>query len=135
MPVVEEENVGNTLAEVECKAVLETLAAIETDVKVHTLGDTLPELKVMQRLHALNDTVAENDGVSLGDTQVEINAKALDYEMTNKEEEVKLEIFGDTSNGEKNALVNTPADRLAETKVQKLGKTEGGQTTKKRSLS
>ena len=68
MPVVEEENVGNTLAEVECKVVLETLAAIETDVKVHTLGDT----------------------------QVEINAKALDYEMTNKEEEVKLEIFGDT---------------------------------------
>ena len=96
MPVVEEENVGNTLAEVECKAVLETLAAKETEVKVHTLGDTLPELKVMQRLHPLNDTIAENDGVSLADTQVEINAKALDYEMTNKEEEVKLEIFGDT---------------------------------------
>ena len=38
-------------------------------------------------------------------------------------------------NGEKNALVNTPADRLAERKVEKLGKTEGGQTTKKRSLS
>ena len=79
MPVVEEENVGNTLAEVECKAVLETLAAKETEVKVHTLGDTLPELKDMQRLHAVNDTVAENDGVSVGDTQVEINAKALDY--------------------------------------------------------
>ena len=96
VPVVEEENVGNTLAEVECKAVLETLAAKETDVKVHTLGDTLPELKVMQRLHSLNDTVGENDGVSLGDTQVEINFKALDYEMTNNEEEIKLEIFGDT---------------------------------------
>ena len=88
--------VGKTLAEVECKAVLETPAAKETEVKVHTLGDTLPELKDMQRLHAVNDTVAENDGVSLGDTQVEINAKALDYEMTNKEEEVKLEIIGDT---------------------------------------
>ena len=33
----------------------------------------------MQRLHAVNETVVENDGVSLGDTQVEINAKALDY--------------------------------------------------------
>ena len=79
LPVVEEGNVGNTLAEVECKAVLETLAAKETEVKVHTLGDTLPELKDMQRLHAVNDTVAENDGVSVGDAQVEINAKALDY--------------------------------------------------------
>ena len=29
-------------------------------------------------------------------TQVEINAKALDYEMTDKEEEVKVEIIGDT---------------------------------------
>ena len=87
---------GKTLAEVECKAVLETPAAKETEVKVHTLGDTLPELKVMQRLHSLNDTIAENEGVSLADTQVEINAKALDYEMTNKEEEVKVEIIGDT---------------------------------------
>ena len=65
-------------------------------LRSHTLGDTLPELKVMQRLHSLNDTIAENEGVSLADTQVEINAKALDYEMTNKEEEVKVEIIADT---------------------------------------
>ena len=38
-------------------------------------------------------------------------------------------------NANNDALVNTPADRLAETKVEKLGKTEGGQTTKKRSHS
>ena len=44
----------------------------------------------------MNDTIAENEGVSLADTQVEINAKALDYEMTDKKEEVKVEIIGDT---------------------------------------
>ena len=38
-------------------------------------------------------------------------------------------------NANNDALVNTIADRLAETTVEKLGKIEGGQTTKKRSLS
>ena len=37
LPLVEEEKVGNMPGKVECRAVLNTLAARETDVKVHTL--------------------------------------------------------------------------------------------------
>ena len=47
LSVVEEEKVGNTPAKVECKAVVETLAARETEVKVEALGDTLSELTDM----------------------------------------------------------------------------------------
>ena len=38
--VVEDEKVGNISAKVECKAVLDTLAARETEVKVHILEAT-----------------------------------------------------------------------------------------------
>ena len=38
---------------------INTLAARETEFKVHTCGDTLSELKGMERLHILKDTVAE----------------------------------------------------------------------------
>ena len=50
LPVVEEDKVGNTPAKVESKAVLDTLAAKEIEVKVHTLGDTLSKLKGTKRL-------------------------------------------------------------------------------------
>jgi len=68
LPVVEEEKVGNMPAKVECKAVLDKLADRETEVKVHTLGDTLSELKGVETLHTLKDTVAKNEVESLGDT-------------------------------------------------------------------
>jgi len=51
--VVEKENVYNTLAKVKCKAMLDTLAAREKEVKVHTVGDTLCELKGMKTLDTL----------------------------------------------------------------------------------
>ena len=38
--VVEDEKVGNISAKVECKALLDTLAARETEVKVHILEAT-----------------------------------------------------------------------------------------------
>ena len=79
LPVVEDEKVDNTSAKVEYKAVLGTLAAGETDVKVHTLGNTVYELKGIETLDTLSDTVAENAVESLGDKQVEVNVKALDY--------------------------------------------------------
>ena len=65
--VVEEELVGNTPTKVECKAVLERLAAKETEVKIQTLGYTLSELKGMEALHTLSDTVAANKVESPGD--------------------------------------------------------------------
>ena len=40
-PVVEEEKVGSTPAKMDCQAVLDTLAAREKEVKVHTLGQML----------------------------------------------------------------------------------------------
>jgi len=84
-------------AKVESKAVLDKLADRETEVKVHTLGDTLSEQKGMETLHTLKDTVAENEFESLGDTQFEVSAKALDYQMVARKEEVKVEKLGDTS--------------------------------------
>ena len=44
----------------------------------------------------MSDTVAENEVESLGDTQVELNTKALDYQMADRQEEVKVEKLGDT---------------------------------------
>ena len=49
LPVVEEEKVCNMPAKVECKAVLDTLAARETEVKVHTPCDKLSEVKEWKR--------------------------------------------------------------------------------------
>ena len=42
---VDEKKAGNMSVKVECKGVLDTLAARETEVKVHTLGDTLVRAK------------------------------------------------------------------------------------------
>ena len=56
--MVEEINVGNMPTKVEWKALLDTLADRETDVKVHTHGNTLSELKSLETLHTLKDTVA-----------------------------------------------------------------------------
>ena len=51
---MKEEKVGNVSVKVECKAVLNTLAARETEDKVHTLGNTLSELKHLEKLHTLS---------------------------------------------------------------------------------
>ena len=52
-------------AETQSKAVLNTIAARETEVKVHTFGNTLSKLKGMETLHTLKNTVAENEIQSL----------------------------------------------------------------------
>ena len=96
LPVVEEDKVGNTPAK-ESKAVLDTLAAKETEVKIHTRGDTLSKLKNIETFDTLSHPVAENEVESLGDTQIEVNAKALDYQMPDREAEVKVDKLGDTS--------------------------------------
>ena len=54
--LVKEDKVRHMPTKVECKALLDTLADKETEVKVHTLGEH-----------------------TLGDTQVEVYTKALDY--------------------------------------------------------
>ena len=54
--LVKEDKVRHMPTKVECKALLDTLADKETEVKVHTLGE-----------------------YTLGDTQVEVYTKALDY--------------------------------------------------------
>ena len=56
--MVEEINIGNMPTKVECKALLDTLADRDIDVKVHTLVNTLSELKSLETLHTLKDTVA-----------------------------------------------------------------------------
>ena len=73
------------MAKVKCKAVLDTLAARETDVKVHTLGNTVYGLKSIETLDTLSDTVAENEIESLGIKQVKVNAKAVDYQMADRQ--------------------------------------------------
>ena len=73
------------MAKVKCKAVLDTLAARETEVKVHILGNTVYELKSIETLDTLSDTVAENEIESLGIKQVKVNAKALDYQMADRQ--------------------------------------------------
>lgn len=54
LSAMKEEKVGNVSVKVECKAVLNTLAARETEDKVHTLGNTLSELKHLEKLHTLS---------------------------------------------------------------------------------
>ena len=49
------------------KGVLARLAARETEVKVHTLGNTVSELNGIETLDTLSDTVADNEVKSLGD--------------------------------------------------------------------
>ena len=73
------------MANVKCKAVLDTLAAREREVKVHTLGKTVSELKGIETLNTLSDTVAENEVESLGNKQVKVNANALDYQMADRQ--------------------------------------------------
>ena len=79
--VVEDEKVGNISAKVECKAVLDTLAARETEVMIHTLRNTVSELKGIETLDTLSDTVAENEVESLGNKQVKVNAEASDRQV------------------------------------------------------
>ena len=93
----EEDKIGNKPAKVECKAVLDTLAGRETEIQVHTLGDTLSELKGMETVQTLSDTVAENELKSLGGTQVKVNTKALNYQMADRQAKVKVENLGHTS--------------------------------------
>ena len=69
------------MAKVKCKAVLDTLAAREREVKVHTLGNTVSELKGIETLDTLSDTVAENEVESLGNKQVKVNAEASDRQV------------------------------------------------------
>ena len=97
LPVVEEAKVDNTPAKVESKAVLDALAAREKAVNGHRLGDPLSKLKGIETLDTLCDTVAENEVESLGDKQVEVNAKALDYQIpdTEKAREWQVNTFGD----------------------------------------
>ena len=76
---------------------LARLAARETEVKVHTLGNTVSELNGIETLDTLSDTVADNEVKSLGDKQVKVNAKALDYQMVDRPAKVKVEKVGDTS--------------------------------------
>ena len=73
------------MAKVKCKAVLDTLASRETEVKVHTLGNTVSELKGIKTLDTLSYTVAENEVESLANKQVKVNAKALDYQMADRQ--------------------------------------------------
>ena len=54
---------------------LNTLAAKETEVKVHTLS----ELRGMEMLDTSSDKVTVNEVESLGDKQVKVNAKSLYY--------------------------------------------------------
>ena len=85
------------MAKVKCKAVLDTLVARETEVKVHTLGNTVSDLTGIETLDTLSDTVAENEVESLGNKQVKVNAKALDYQMADRQAEAKVDKLGDTS--------------------------------------
>ena len=62
---VDEKKVGNMSVKVERKGVLDTLAARETEVKVHTLGDTLVRAKGNRMLNTLSDTVADKEVESL----------------------------------------------------------------------
>ena len=73
------------MANVKCKAVLDTLVAREREVKVHTLGNTVSELKGIETLNTFSDTVAENEVESLGNKQVKVNANALDYQMADRQ--------------------------------------------------
>ena len=92
--MVEDEKVSKTSAKMLCKAVLDTLAARETEVKAHTPVNTVSDLKGIETLDTLSDTVAENEVESLGDKEVEVNAKALDYQMADREADVKVEKLG-----------------------------------------
>ena len=65
--MVEKEKVGNMPEKVVCKVVLDTLAARETEVKVHTRGNTVSDLTGIETLDTLSDTVADNEVKSLGD--------------------------------------------------------------------
>ena len=64
---------------------------------VEPLSDTVGELKGMETLHTLKDTVPENEIQSLGDTQLEESAKALHYQIIARQAEVKVEKLGDTT--------------------------------------
>ena len=54
------------------------------------------ELKGMETLHALKNTVAENKIRSLSDTQLDGNAKALYYQIVASQAKVNCEKLGDT---------------------------------------
>ena len=49
----------------------------------------------METLHTFSDTAAENQVESRFDTQVEVNAKTLDYQINDREAEVKVDKVSD----------------------------------------
>ena len=51
----------------------------------------------METVHTLSDTVAEHEEESFEDTQVKVNTMALDYQMADRQAEVKVEKLSDTS--------------------------------------
>ena len=57
----------------------------------------MSELKGIETLDTLSDTVAEKAVESLGNKKVEVNAKALHYQMADRQAEVKVDKLGDTS--------------------------------------
>ena len=57
----------------------------------------MSELKGIKTLDTFRDTVAKKEVESLGDKQVKVNAKALDYQMSVRQAKVKVEKVGDTS--------------------------------------
>ena len=44
----------------------------------------------MEAINTFNNAAAENNIESLGDKQVEVNFKALDYQMADRQREVKV---------------------------------------------
>ena len=63
---------------------------------VEILSDTVGKLKNMKTLHTLKNTVAENKIHSLGDTQLDGNAKALYYQIVASQAELNCEKLVDT---------------------------------------
>ena len=51
----------------------------------------------METLPLLKDTVAKNLFEILGETQVKVNIKMLDYQMVDRQGKLKIEKLGDTT--------------------------------------
>ena len=63
----------------------------KTDIKFHTLGHTLSELKGIELLNTLSETVVK-DVKSLVDRQSKLNTEALDYQMTSSDKVTANEV-------------------------------------------
>ena len=84
---------------VEAEALIYTLAGRLQVVEEDKVGNTPAKLewKAVQTFDTLSDTVAENEVDSLGDTQMEVNGKALDYQMADWQADGKVDKLGDIS--------------------------------------